>query len=200
MGRELTSPTQTALSSGDFAPFYALELNFYNGLADQAAPLYLWSGLGDLNLGGRTYMGVGDLLSIGDIEEASELKASGVTLQLSGIAPSTLTSVLEYEYSGRTAKIYMGMMGETALNEIFSGFMDVMTILDTPESSVISITVENRLIDLERVNPFRYTQESHALLYQGDTFFSFVSDLQDQQIEWGPNAGNSVAAIAPPAS
>ena len=61
-----------------------------------------------------------------------------------------------------------------------------MTIDDSPETSTITLTVENRLIDLERVNPFRYTQENHKTLYSNDTFFSYVSDLQDQSIEWGP--------------
>ena len=64
--------------------------------------------------------------------------------------------------------------------------MDTMTIDDSPESATITLTVENRLIDLERVNPFRYTQENHKTLYSNDTFFSYVSDLQDQEIEWGP--------------
>jgi hypothetical protein len=63
--------------------------------------------------------------------------------------------------------------------------MDTMVIDDSAESSTIKITLENRLIDLDRINPVRYTQESHATFHSNDTFFSYVSDMQDKQVEWG---------------
>ena len=186
MPRDIPTSLITALESGEFSPFYAIDLNFFNGSGNVAAPLYLWTGVGDKSANGNTYSGAGDLLSIGNLEEAAELKASGLTLSLSGVPSSILLAALSHEYSGRDCKVYFGIEGNSNLIEVFTGYMDTMTIDDSPESATITLTVENRLIDLERVNPFRYTQENHKTLYSNDTFFSYVSDLQDQTIEWGP--------------
>ena len=158
MPRDIPSSIVTALESGEFSPFYAVELDFYNGATNTATPLYLWTGMGDLSANSKTYTGAGDLL----------------------------TAALAHEYSGRDCKVFFGIIGNSNLVEVFTGYMDTMTIGDSPEASDITLTVENRLIDLERTNPFRYTQESHKTLYSGDTFFSYVSDLQDQAVEWGP--------------
>ena len=186
MPRDIPSSLITALESGEFSPFYAIDLNFFNGSGNVAAPLYLWTGVGDKSANGNTYTGAGDLLSIGNLEEAAELKASGLTLSLSGVPSNLLLAALSHEYSGRDCNVYFGVEGNSNLIEVFTGYMDTMTIDDSPETSTITLTVENRLIDLERVNPFRYTQENHKTLYSNDTFFSYVSDLQDQSIEWGP--------------
>ena len=186
MSRDIHSTIITALESGEFNPFYAVDLNFHNGGTNQDAPLYLWTGIGDLSANSNTYTGVGDLLSIGNLEEAAELKASGLSLVLSGVPSTLLTPALSHEYSGREAKVYFGIDGNSNLIEVFTGFMDTMTIDDTPEAATITLTIENRLIDLERTNTFRYTQESHGSLYSGDTFFSYVQDLQDKEVEWGP--------------
>jgi hypothetical protein len=186
MPRDIPSSIVTALESGEFSPFYAVELNFYNGETDAAAPMYLWTGQGNLSANSKTYVGAGDLLSVGNIAEAAELKATGLNLSLTGVPDALLTAALAHEYSGRDCKVYFGIMGNQNLVEVFTGYMDTMTINDGPDASGITLTVENRLIDLERTNPFRYTQESHKTLYSNDTFFSYVSDLQDQAVEWGP--------------
>lgn len=188
MSRDIDSTMLTALASGEFNPFYAIDLNFHNPSTNAAAPLYLWTGVGDLSANSNTYTGVGDLLAISDLEEASDLKVTGLTLTLSGVPDSILTAALSHEYSGRDAKVYFGIDGNSNLIEVFTGFMDQMVIDDTPEAATITLSVENRLIDLERTNVFRYTQESHGALYSGDTFFSYVQDLQDKQIEWGPKS------------
>ena len=186
MSRDIHSSMLTALASGEFSPFYAVDLNFHNPTTNADAPLYLWTGVGDLSANGNTYSGVGDLLGIGNLEEAAELKASGLSLTLSGVPDTLLTAALAHEYSGRDAKVYFGVDGNSNLIEVYTGFMDTMTIDDTPEAATITLTIENRLIDLERTNAFRYTQESHGSLYSGDTFFSYVQDLQDKEVEWGP--------------
>ena len=63
--------------------------------------------------------------------------------------------------------------------------MDQLLIQDGPEASTIQAKLESKLIDLQRTRPFRYTQEIHSNLYSGDSFFSFVEDLQDKKIDWG---------------
>ena len=62
--------------------------------------------------------------------------------------------------------------------------MDVMTIEDSGDTCMINISVESRLIILDRVVPLRYTQETQNSRYPGDTFFSTVTSLQDKKVSW----------------
>ena len=191
MGRDIHASLIAALSSGGYSPFYAIDLMFHNpagnGGSGADTPLYLWTGSGDLSANGNTYLGAGSFLSIGNLEEAAELKATGCTISFSGADATLINAALNHEYSGRKAKIYFGVVGNTNLVEVFTGFMDTLSIGDSADNSSIRLNIENRLIDLQRTNAFRYTQESHANLYSGDSFFSYVQDLQDKEVEWGPN-------------
>ena len=47
------------------------------------------------------------------------------------------------------------------------------------------MTVESRLIDLERARDWRYTSENQKSLYPNDKGLDFVVDLQDMPIAWG---------------
>ena len=77
--------------------------------------------------------------------------------------------------------------------------MDQMTIQDSGETATISLTVESRLITLERANVRRYTAKSHEAvrtakgLTGSDTFFDWVTQLQDKQIVWGREVKNGEA-------
>ena len=63
--------------------------------------------------------------------------------------------------------------------------MNVMTIEDSGETSVISLTVDSKLIRLEKSSNWRYTECSQKARYVSDTFFNYVSDLQDKTLVWG---------------
>ena len=186
MPRDVNSTVVTALESSGFKPFYAVYLDFMNGETSTASPIYLWTGQGDLISGSITYQGAGALMQIDHLEESATLKADGMTLTFNGMTTAILTAALAYEYSGRQAKVYFGIEGNSNLTEVFSGVMDVMVIQDSPENSTITLNIENRLIDLERTNPSRYTKESNENYFGSDTYFSYVGDLQDKKIEWGP--------------
>lgn len=53
-----------------------------------SGPYSVWSGVGDLLYNGTTYKGVGDLGKISAIQEASEVRADGMEVVLSGIGLS----------------------------------------------------------------------------------------------------------------
>ncbi len=185
MPRDINSTIKTALLQPEVKLFYAVELNFYDPSTSASAPLRLWTGVGTKTLNGQTYYGTGGLLKISGLEEVTDLKATGISLVLSGIPSSIVTTALSHEYHGRSAYVYFGVQGNANLTNMFEGYMDQLLIQDGPETSTIQAKLESKLIDLQRTRPFRYTQESHSNLYNGDSFFSFVEDLQDQKIDWG---------------
>ena len=158
--------------------YYAVELNFDSG------PLRIWSGTGDRTLEGNTYTGAGYLLSLSELTEVSDMAAQSSTVTLSGLSSEIITYALTEPYQGRVARVMIIINNEAPV-EVFGGFMDVMTIEDTPEGGTVSLTVESRLVELERTRSFRYTDENHKTRHPNDTFFSYVSSLQDKEILWG---------------
>ena len=191
MSRTVPAALLTALDGDEIEVFYAIDLDFDSG------NMRLWTGYGNKTINGNTYTGTGNLLAIDGLEEASDLSARGTTLTLNGLDSAIISYALTEEYQGRLVTIYWGVGTETV--EVFSGFMDKMTIQDTAETATISLTVESRLIVLERPNVRRYTQQSHAgvrtakSLAGNDTFFDWVTKLQDKQIVWGRATENGEA-------
>lgn len=179
MARTVPSAILTALTQPNVAPFFAVEFLF------DTAPLRIWSGYGTRTIDGQTYTGTGALLSISGMEEVGDLTAKGITLSLTGLSSSIVSLALAEPYQGRSCRVLFGVTNVNDFVEVFSGLMDVMTIEDTGETSTISLSVESKLVSLERPVVRRYTHESQQALYPGDTFFSFVTDLQDKEIVWG---------------
>jgi len=74
------------------------------------------------------------------------------------------------------------------MNEIFSGFMDQMNISEEADSSTITLTIENKLIDLEQPRTARYTSAYQKSKYSGDKGLDFIESLQNKEIFWGRSA------------
>lgn len=196
MSRTIDSGLLAALTGNSVEPFYAVELLFdvktttdVNGDPVDLGPMRMWSGLGDrtINVRGtdQVFAGVGALLNIAAAEEVSDLSAKAMTISLSGIDTNLISLALQEPYQRRKARIYMGEKGVSEVVEIFSGQMDTMQITDEPDMSTIVMTIESKLVELERSRNWRYTDESHKARHSDDTFFSFVQSIQDQQVAWG---------------
>ena len=181
MSRSIPAGILSALAQQSVEPFYAVELKFTSGA------VRMWTGYGDRTIDGETYVGTGNLLEISGIEEVADLSAKGITLRLSGVISELVSLALQEPYQGREARILFGVVGVNDYVEVFAGLMDVMTIQEDGTSAVIELTVESKLVSLQRPNVRRYTSESHKLRNPGDTFFDFVEQLQDKEIVWGRN-------------
>lgn len=196
MSRAIPSSLLSALIGDKIQPYFAIELMFdtrsttdINGDDIEIGPLRMWTGIGDrtINVQGsdQVFTGTGNLLTIGDLEEVGDLSAKSVDLTLSGIPVSIVSLALQEPYQRRVMRMYLGEQSDSSVVEIFSGKMDKMTIVDEAESSTINLTVESKLIELERPSGWRYTNENHQSRYDGDTFFSYVQSMQDQKVVWG---------------
>ena len=179
--RDLTTDIINSLDDEVLKPFFAVELLF-----DGNNTLRLWTGYGELDFQGNLWYGAGELLNIESVEESTEISAKGATVSLSGIPTEVISLALNEPYQGRKAKIYFGTFNHSvSLTEIFSGYMDQMNIEESPDTCNIILTVENKLVDLERPRVARYTSAYQRSLYAGDRGFDFVEDLQDKKLVWG---------------
>jgi len=184
MSRSLGTDFTNSLSADELQPFFAVEMNFSSGV------LRLWGGYGDLTIDGDTYTGSADFLQISTIDETSEIRATGITVGLSGIPASLIATALTEDYQGRDITLYFGTLDTTgAINDtpyvVFKGRMDLMSVQENGDFCNINITGESRLIDLEIAREFRYTSEDQKIEYPADKGLEFIADLQNKEIIWG---------------
>jgi len=218
MSRELGVIADT-LDLPEIYPFFAIELMFdteeiiYNGDTIQSEPLYMWTGLGDLTVDGKTYIGTGSFMHISEVTETADIRAAGASVTLTGLSSDILALALSQPYQGRLCYIKFGILDANndvllkqdsfplllensamidistgdpnALATLFTGYMDQMTIEESADTCTIQMTIESKLIDLERPRIFRYTSENQKARYANDLAFDFIPDLQDQPLSWG---------------
>lgn len=185
MSRDLTAGMQSAIAESVVRPVLMARI------ANAGAEIFVWTGIGDLAYDGNTYAGVGHFAGISTIQEATDVRATGITLQLSGVPSALIATALQDIRQGRTAILYFGLL-DTSTGaliadpyQIFSGLTDVAQIDETSVDATISLSIESRLIDLERNVDRRWTQEDQAIIDPTDTGFRFVPSLQDAQVRFG---------------
>ena len=180
MSRDISAVISAAVAAKTLDPFFAVSLAF------DSSTLRLFTGHGSITFDGNIYTGAGTLLNITDIEETSEIQASGVTLVLTGVPTSLISMALDTPYQGRVCTIYFGvMLPSISASQVFSGYMDQMIINENSETCKIVLSVENRLIDLERPRIVRFSQNDQESRFTGDLGLEFVESLQTKEIYFG---------------
>lgn len=207
MSRSLSDSIVSVLTAESIKPFFAVRLFF------DTQTLNFWTGLGDLTVASVTYTGTGRLLQISELSETAEISAQGATLTLSAIPSELISLALTEPYQGRLCQIFFGVIDANRqylvaedgtyilaedtsridlspgdpneIVEVFSGYMDQMNIEEGAETSTIGLSVESKLIDLERPRVFRYTDANQKARFPDDKGFEFVEDLQDKRFTWG---------------
>ena len=184
MTRAMTSGMTNAVVSAAVMPILLVEALFDSGATR------MWSGYGTLTWGGYEWLGAGHLLSISEMTETQELRATGATIGLSGIPSDLLALALAEPYQGRLVKIYIGAMDSAGAviadpYQIFAGRCDTVEISEGSDTSTITVSVESRLIDLERARARRYEHIDQQIDYPDDKGLEYVSSIQDMEITWG---------------
>lgn len=169
--------------------FFAVKAEF------DSDDILVWTGIDDLTINSETYTGAGTLLSISDMEDTLDMKATGLSVALSGMDPDVLDAALTENYQNRDISVFMGFLmagsNEVAgVLKVFAGRMVSLEIEDTIDGATVNVTCENRLIDLERPSNLRYTSESQQFIDSSDTGLNRVQQLQDKQLAWGQKSDN----------
>lgn len=181
--RELTPAVETEVLAAVKTIAFFVDLEYMNGT------VRVWSGRGDRILDGHTYVGVGDLGKIGEVEETTEIRAANLDFVLNGINQSMLAQVLQYARAGKAARMWLAFLDSTDAIiadavQVYAGRMAEAIIDEGAETSTITQRTENFLVDLYRVNERRYTDQEQQALFAGDLGCEFVPALQDKRLVW----------------
>ena len=152
--------------------------------------LRFWTGFGDLIWNSDTYTGSGDVIKVGEIEEATDNRAVRVPVLISGIPAATRSKVFNHTWRNRDAKIWIAFFDTTPAiisNPIplFFGRMDTLELLPEPDSTLIEIGLEGKFIKINRTKERRYTNEDQIDRFPGDIFFDGMAESVNRDLPWG---------------
>lgn len=150
----------------------------------------LWTGLSEITWNGHVWTGAGNLIGMGDVEESTEVVANGTSVSLSGVPLGLVQIAIGEAQQGLPGRVWVGLLTEdyeiiANPTLLFAGRLDVPQIADEADSCTITITYENKLVDLTVPREWRYTNESQKALHPTDDGFNFVTSIQDKEITWG---------------
>jgi len=206
MSRSIDATLRDLLEEKEVQPFFAAQLDLDEG------PLRLWTGYGEITIDGNTFIGAGNLLGFSGFEEVNDLSAKSITISLSGLDETVLSLALTEPISNRKVRVYYGAtvpsdgLGATwdddtfwdddtywnddgtrvtYAQQIWTGYANTIPFEDDGQTATVSLSVDSKLVRLNEASNRRYTHESQQARHPGDTFFSFVADLQDKDVAWG---------------
>lgn len=170
-----------------------LDLITSSGSSEQ---LRIWSGVGTLSESGQTWLGVGNLLSIDMVKEGF-LTPQGAKISLSGISSEYLGKALTYPYQNRPGTIYLGFLdpddgSSVGIMEIFKGKIDQMVIVEEPNGSTISVSLENSFMDFSRSSGIRLNDAQQRVVSSSDKSLSHLASLQQRVTLWGRVLGEEL--------
>lgn len=152
--------------------------------------LRMWSGINDISWNSQTWLGNGYLGVFTGGNEITEVQATGIEINFSGV-PQTLVSLILQEVKlGAKASLYFGFLDSAGAviadpYPMFVGKADSARITEAGETANITLSYETVLIDLERAREFRYTKENQRIFFPNDLGFDYVASLQSWTGFWG---------------
>jgi hypothetical protein len=189
MPRNLSGAVIAQITAQQLQPVLFVQMQFTSGV------VYLWTGVGPLTAtmpGGtsQTWIGAGNMGTITPVGETSDVAATGITLMLSGIPSSLIASALGEVRQGAPVYIWQAFLTTAggivaSPYQAWSGRMDSCSIVEDATTATISITAENRLLDLQRLRERRYMPQDQTIDYPGDKGFDYVTSLQELSLVWG---------------
>ena len=111
MSRTLTSGMQAMAAAKVSRPIFLVRMVF--DTAESPNELNVWTGMGDLTYDSETYTGLGDLLSISEIKETSDVSATGINVALTGVKSSLIAVAKNHEYQGRELTVRLGAFDDS---------------------------------------------------------------------------------------
>lgn len=160
----------------------AVEIHYPNGA------VRVHSGVGDVDINGYSYKGVGVLGGVDPVKQTSKTEPGRLSLSLSGLDGTLLAEVLNTKCQGSVAKVWLVVFNndEIAVSStlLFSGKVSSQKIKYS-QQAVISVELVDRFADWSRPITDRFSDESHRARQPSDYFFRFISQMSEKPIYWG---------------
>lgn len=154
---------------------------------------YNWTGLGDLDLDGHTWIGRGDLVTLGALPSGTEDAAVAVTDKLSGVAPEFVTEARSQPpVRGRSQIKWLQFFDPDTLQPLDTKYLLADRIMDVmgysgigPNMRTISLTTEDIWTGLNTSEHANWSAADQDALFPGDKGLDFVAEMVPGiRVEW----------------
>lgn len=156
--------------------------------------VYNWTGLADLDLDGHTWVGKGDIASIGALVFGADDDAQPIRMTLSGVKPEYVTEARSAaRVRGRSQQIYLQFFDADTLQPLDTkllladNYMDVMSYGGVGTASrTITLSSEGVWTGRNTAEHANFSDADQQALFPGDEGCKFVAELTGIRMDW-PN-------------
>lgn len=180
--RDIDNPNAVALDGETIRYIFLVDLQLDNSpIAFNSAPRSIaWNS--------KTFVGAGNLGSVGNISESTDLDPASCSVTLSGVNETLLSALLSENYVNRPGIIHAVMINANdqfigAPFEWFSGVIDDLRITKGNRSR-IDVRLIDELALWTRPKVMRYTHQAQQAKHPGDKGFEFVESIATREIIW----------------
>jgi hypothetical protein len=150
---------------------------------------YMTDAAFDIDYDGNTYQSSNYFMTMGSVDESSEVRVGSIGITLSGVGQSFTSAFLSYPYVGKQVIVYRAFLNDSGaiIGEpvvIYDGRIDGYDFNESEKDSTISVTVASHWSDFEK-KAGRYTNSnSQELFFTGDKGFEFAA-VSVKDLKWG---------------
>lgn len=162
-----------------------------------SGPWRVWTGAGRIETAGETWLGVGSLVSISALEQATNGEAPAANFSLSGVPGELLTLVrdeFDAEALDRIVTVYLQLHNkydDCALELYDQPFAIWGGRMQTPRFEltglarrVVGVAIESLFSLRSRPAFSQYTDSDQQARFPGDRGFEFVPTLVNKVVTW----------------
>ena len=154
------------------------------------APLRMCSSFYEIEHDGNTYLPLGDLGSVEEVEDGQG-DYKPLRYSLSGVRQDLLVIALEENIRNKPCTVFLAVLDEVThqkreVQQVWTGTLDQMGVAIDPKSgtAVISVTAEHRAVTYARPKSLRYTDADQRRLYPTDTSLRFIESQANHTDVW----------------
>ena len=182
LSRGLSATVISTLESNAFqiAVLVRLELNtnYHLGTAQQS-----------IVYDSNTYTSSGVFLNLADIKEEAQFNTGQIKIRLGNASQTITNDLITYGHIDKTVKVFIALMNASAAVidapfQIFQGTINAMNIKESPDKSIVSLSVANHWAYLKQHSGRTLTDASQQRFFNGDLTFKFTNQT-GKQIVWG---------------
>lgn len=167
---------------------YAAEFQFPN------ETLRNWSGTGNIIIDGETYYGLGELGSIGSVENVGDANPATVEVTATGLPGTVFSSIMQSNIRGSNTKVMKVLM--TEMGTVFNHAPVVVGQVTEyswsfNETGTFTLQIADEFSLYERPLQKFYTENSWLSDHKGDHFWRFVAQLANKMLHWGAEQDGS---------
>ena len=177
MPRGLDAATKSALASDGFSLAMLVEFGF-------STPIRVTDWHYALSYDGNSYTSSGNLLSIDDVKETSELRVNEMTIVLSGADQTYIAQFLNNNYIAIPVSIVFMLVDAEKYINAFTGQITGFSAEEDNGESEIKVNIASHWKDFEKAEGRHTNEGSQNRFFPSDDGFQFTDDA-DRDIAWG---------------